>query len=182
MRFPAISGSSAAEISMKWLQMTEFVALDAFDHRLLARVRRNNLEPARVTAEAVGLSESAVLRRLRRLRAEGVIVADVALIDPARVEPRIILHVMVEMNSQERGMMNAFQASMRASPEVQGCWDVTGPTDYLVTVAVRSMSEYEAFGIRELTPEKGVRSYQSMIVIREVVGFDPARADLSLQS
>jgi DNA-binding Lrp family transcriptional regulator len=159
--------------------MTEFATLDAFDHKLLARVRRDNLEPARVTAEAVGLSESAVLRRLRRLRAEGVIVADVSVIDPARVEPRIVLHVLVEMNTQERRIMNAFQDFMRASPEVQGCWDVTGPTDYLVTVAVRSMAEYEAFGIREMTPEKGVRAYQSMIVIREVVGFDPGRAVIS---
>ena len=40
------------------------------------------------------------------------------------------------------------------------------------------MAEYEAFGIRELAPEKGVRGFKSMIVIREVVGFDPARAVL----
>jgi len=159
--------------------MTEFVELDAFDHKLLERARRNNLEPARVTAEAVGLSESSVLRRLRRLRAERVIVADVAVVDPARVAPRIVLHVLVEMNTQERGMMNAFQAAMRASPEVQGCWDVTGETDYLLTVAVRSMAEYEAFGIREMVPEKGVRAYKSMIVIREVVGPDPSRAELA---
>jgi DNA-binding Lrp family transcriptional regulator len=159
--------------------MTEFIELDAFDHKLLERARRNNLEPARVTAEAVGLSESSVLRRLRRLRAERVIVADVAVVDPARVAPRIVLHVLVEMNTQERGMMNAFQAAMRASPEVQGCWDVTGETDYLLTVAVRSMAEYEAFGIREMVPEKGVRAYKSMIVIREVVGPDPSRAALA---
>lgn len=75
--------------------------------------------------------------------------------------------------------MNAFQAAMRASSEVQGCWDVTGPTDYLLTVAVRSMAEYEAFGIRELVPEKGVRAYQSMIVIREVVAVNPSRVVLS---
>ena len=158
--------------------MTDFVTLDDFDHKLLMRVRRNNLEPARVTAEAVGLSESAVLRRLRRLRAEGVIAADVAIIDPARVEPRIVLHVQVEMNTQDRKVMDAFQRAMKASPEVQGCWDVTGETDYLLTVAVRSMQDYEAFGIRELVPEKGVRGFKSMIVIREVVGFDPARAVL----
>ena len=163
---------------MKGHEMTNFVTLDDFDHRLLARVRRNNLEPARVTAEAVGLSESAVLRRLRRLRAEGVIAADVAVIDPARVEPRIVLHVQVEMNTQDRKVMEAFQHAMRASPEVQGAWDVTGETDYLLTVAVRSMQDYEAFGIRELIPEKGVRGFKSMIVIREVVGFDPARVAL----
>lgn len=108
--------------------MTEFVTLDVFDRKLLERARRNNLEPARVTAEAVGLSESAVLRRLRRLRAEGVIVADVAVVDPAR--------------------------------------------------AVPSMPAYEAFSIREFTPEAGVRTFKSMIVIREVVGFDPGRAML----
>lgn len=159
--------------------MTNFAELDAFDHKLLARVRRNNLEPARVTAEAVGLSESAVLRRMRRLRAEGVIAADVAIVDPARVEPRIVVHVLVEMNTQDRKKITAFQKSMRASPEVQGAWDVTGETDYLLTVAVRSMAEYETFGIREFSPEAGVKSFKSMIVIREVVGFDPARAKLT---
>lgn len=159
--------------------MTEFVTLDPFDHKLLDRVRRNTLEPARVTAEAVGLSESSVLRRLRRLRAEKVITADVAIVDPARVEPRILLHVLVEMTTQDRRLMEAFQAAMRASPEVQGCWDVTGETDYLLTVAVRSMAEYEAFGIREMIPAKGVRAFKSMIVIREVVGHDPGRAALS---
>lgn len=159
--------------------MTEFVTLDAFDRKLLERARRNNLEPARVTAEAVGLSESAVLRRLRRLRAEGVIVADVALVDPARVEPRIVLHVLVEMNTQDRKAMDAFQAAMRRSPEVQGCWDVTGETDYLITVAVPSMPAYEAFSIREFTLEAGVRTFKSMIVIREVVAVDPARRALA---
>ena len=178
MCFSAISGFSAPEIVLKDFIMTEFVALDAFDHKLLERVRRNNLEPARVTSEAVGLSESAVLRRLRRLRAEKVIVADVAVVDPARVEPRIVLHVLVEMNTQDRKIMGAFQAAMRASPEVQGCWDVTGETDYLLTVTVRSMAEYETFGIRELVPERGVRAFKSMIVIREVVGHDPARATI----
>lgn len=159
--------------------MTNFVTLDAFDHRLLERVRRNNLEPARVTAEAVGLSESAVLRRLRRLRAEGVIVADVAVIDPARVEPRIVLHVQVEMDSQKREATDAFKAAMARSPEVQAAWDVTGETDFLLNVAVRSMADYEAFCQRELTTEAHVRAFKSMITIREVVGFDPARQQLS---
>lgn len=158
--------------------MANFVDLDAFDHKLIDRARRNTLEPARVTAEAVGLSESSVLRRLRRLRAEGVITRDVAMVDPARVEPRIVLHVMIQMNTHERPKMEAFQRALRASSEVQGAWDVTGETDYLITVAVRSMADYEAFCLRELTTESGVESFQTMIVIREVVGFDPARAVL----
>lgn len=158
--------------------MTNFVTLDDFDHRILARVRRDTLEPARVTAEAVGLSESAVLRRLRRLRAEGVIVADVAVVDPARVEPRIVVHVSVRTHTEERRIIDALEAALRASPEVQAAWDVTGETDLMLLVSVRSMEEYSAFCRRELTTEAGVRAFQSMIVIRQVVAFDPARAVL----
>jgi len=158
--------------------MAKFVTLDAFDRKLLERVRRNNLEPARVTADAVGLSESSVLRRLRRLRAEGIIVADVAVVDPARVEPRIILHVLVEMAGQERRHTDAFKTAMARSPEVQAAWDVTGETDFLLNVAVPSMADYEAFCQRELTSEAHVKGFKSMITIREVVSFDPARRRL----
>lgn len=156
--------------------MTNFVTLDAFDRKLLARVRADNLEPARITAEAVGLSESAVLRRLRRLRAEGVIVRDVAVIDPARIEPRIVLHVVVKMISQDRAAADAFTDALKASPEVQAAWDVTGEWSFLLNVAVRSMADYEVFCRRELTTEAHVQAFQSMITIREVVGFDPSRA------
>ncbi len=158
--------------------MTEFVKLDSFDRKLIARARANNLEPARVTADAVGLSESAVLRRLRRLRAEGVIVRDVAVVDPGRIKPRIVIHVLVKMRDQDRAS-GAFKAAMRASPEVQAAWDVTGEWSFLLNVAVPTMEAYEAFGERELTDEAHVISYQSMVTIREIVAFDPSRAPLA---
>ena len=62
--------------------MPNSVALDRFDRALLAQVQVDNQLPARRLAERVGLSESAVLRRLRRLRREGVIVADVSVVHP----------------------------------------------------------------------------------------------------
>ena len=89
--------------------MTNFVKLDSFDRKLIARARADNLEPARITAEAVGLSESAVLRRMRRLRSEGVIVRDMAVVDPARIAPHIVIHVLVKMMSQDREAGRAFK-------------------------------------------------------------------------
>jgi len=159
--------------------MTEFVKLDSFDRKLIARARANNLEPARVTAEAVGLSESAVLRRMRRLRAEGVIVRDVALVDPGRIAPHMTVHVLVRIPSRDRAATKAFKAAMQASPEVQGAWDVTGEWDYLLNVAVPTMAAYEAFCDRELGETSGIEDFQSMITIREVVAFDPSKASLA---
>ena len=55
--------------------MRKMIDLDRFDRRLIELVCEDNLQPARALADKVGLSISAVLRRLRRLRDEGVIVA-----------------------------------------------------------------------------------------------------------
>ena len=59
--------------------------LDSFDRKLLDRVQRNADLSAEAIGQEIGLSGSAVLRRLKRLKAAGVIQADVALVDPAKV-------------------------------------------------------------------------------------------------
>ena len=87
--------------------MQQTVTLDDFDRRLLDLVRRDNLQPARVLADRVGLSESAVSRRLRRLRDAGVIVADVAVIDEGRLERALTMHVLVEMEREGTAVLDA---------------------------------------------------------------------------
>ncbi|MEO7168926.1 MAG: Lrp/AsnC family transcriptional regulator, partial [Sphingomonas sp.] len=59
--------------------------LDRFDRKLLQIVQREGDLTADVLADRIGLSASAVLRRLKRLRQDGVITANVMLVDPAKV-------------------------------------------------------------------------------------------------
>ncbi len=157
--------------------MTENVDLDGFDRRIIAVVRRNNLEPARMIAERVGLSESAVLRRLRRLRAIGVIVADIAVIDPARLKPAITIHVLVELHHSNLRVEQAFGLKMQRQPEVVAAWNVTGRTDFLLIVAVASIEEYQRFSDDILAADDDVRMFETLVSLREIVRFDPLRAD-----
>jgi Lrp/AsnC family leucine-responsive transcriptional regulator len=157
--------------------MTKSADLDVFDHRIIAVVRRNNLEPARTIAEGVGLSESAVLRRLRRLRAIGVIVADVAVIDPARLKPPITLHVLVGLHQSNLRAEQAFALKMQRQPEVVAAWNVTGRTDFLLIVAVASIEEYQRFSDEILAADEDVRMFETLVSLREIVRFDPLRAD-----
>ncbi|HZU62899.1 MAG TPA: Lrp/AsnC family transcriptional regulator [Novosphingobium sp.] len=158
--------------------MAETVTLDPFDRRIIEIVRRHNLEPARAIAEAVGLSESAVLRRLRRLRAAGVIVADVALIDPARLAPSITIHVLVELNQTGLRMEQAFARKLEGRAEVVGAWNVTGRTDFLLTVAVPSIEAYQRFSDEVLASDDNVRGFETLVSLREIVRHDPLRAGL----
>lgn len=157
--------------------MTENADLDSFDYRIIDSVRRNNLEPARTIADRVGLSESAVLRRLRRLRSIGVIVADVALIDPARLRPSITIHVLVELHQSNLRAEHAFTNRIQQRSEVIGAWNVTGKTDFLLIVAVASIEEYQQFSDEVLAASEDVRMFETLVSLREIVRFDPSRAN-----
>jgi len=156
--------------------VVETVDLDHFDQRIIAIVRRHNLEPARSIAQTVGLSESAVLRRLRRLRASGVIMADVALIDPARLAPSITIHVLVDLNQSGLRQEQAFAAKLEQRPEVIGAWNVTGRADFLLTVTVPSFAAYQRFSDDVLASDENVRGFETLVSLREIVRSDPLRA------
>jgi Lrp/AsnC family leucine-responsive transcriptional regulator len=167
---------SMTETGTIWKQMMDSIDLDDFDRRILAIVRRDNLRPARLIADQVGLSESAVLRRLRRLRSSGVIVADVALIDPARLSSSIIIHVLVVLNQSGIKAEQAFARKLQAQPEVIAAWNVTGRTDFLLTVSVPSIEAYQRFADDILASDDNIRTFETLVSLREIVRFDPLRA------
>lgn len=160
--------------------MRKIPDLDRFDLRLLERVRRNNLEPARVLAEKVGLSISAVLRRLRRLRDEQVIVADVAVVNPRLTGSALTIHVLVRLGEPGRRARDSFAESLKSYPQITGAWEVTGDDDYLLKIQVGSMGEYDAFIREALNDDKGVLSFKTLITISTLIHDDPSMRPLIL--
>lgn len=158
--------------------MRKIPDLDRFDRRLLALVREDNLQPARILADKVGLSLSAVLRRLRRLREEKVIVADIAVVDPALTGSALTMHVLVQMQQAGPQTMDNFAREIAHHPEITGAWDVTGDDDFLLKVQVGTMEAYDRFTRRALGEDKGVHSFTTMIAIRNIIENDIARRPL----
>lgn len=154
------------------------IDLDDFDRRLLALVREDNLQPARILADKVGLSLSAVLRRLRRLRDEKVIVADIAVVDPALTGSALTMHVLVQMQQAGPQTMDGFAREIVRHPEITGAWDVTGDDDFLLKVQVGTMEDYDRFTRRALGEDKGVHSFKTLITIRHIVENEAARRPL----
>lgn len=152
--------------------MAKKVDLDDFDRRLIALVRRDNLEPARMLADKVGLSISAVLRRLKRLRDEKVIVADIAVINPELTGSALTMHVLVRMREAGRRSMDEFARQIVRYKEVTGAWEVTGEDDFVLKVQVGTMEDYDAFTRLALGDEQGVLAFKTHIAIRAIVQDD----------
>jgi Lrp/AsnC family transcriptional regulator, leucine-responsive regulatory protein len=148
--------------------MTEIV-LDSFDHVLLDVVRRNNLTPAREIAKRVGLSESAVLRRLRRLRKTGVIVRDIAVVRPASLGRLLTVIVLVSLVREGLIQIEKFSAVIRSRSEVVNTWYVTGEADFVVVLQLKDMSHYELFTHEVFLSDPNVASFKTMVSMRDVM-------------
>jgi DNA-binding Lrp family transcriptional regulator len=150
--------------------MTKTATLDDFDRALLAVVQKNNLLPAREMARIVGLSESAVLRRLKRLRREKVIVADIAVVRAGAVGLPLMVHVLVSLEREKAADLDAFIRKLRTRPEVRHASYVTGDADFALVLHLAGMDDYEAFTREVFHADKNVKSFRTLVVIREVAG------------
>ena len=147
--------------------------IDAFDRKLLQLVQRDNRLTAAELGERVGLSASAAHRRLARLRTEGVIEADIAVIDPRAVGRQITMIVTVTLEREHSDVVSQFKRAARETLEIMQCYYVTGSVDFVIMLTATSMESYDAFVERFLFSNRNVRRFETMVVMDRVkVGFD----------
>ncbi|MCV6612960.1 MAG: Lrp/AsnC family transcriptional regulator [Amphritea sp.] len=140
--------------------------LDRIDRHILNLLQRDNRISNQALAEQVGLSPPACLRRVRKLREEGVIMADVALIDP-RIAGRFInIIVEVEMVRDQLDIYAAFKRKMDRAPEVTQCYQVTGEVDFLLVLMVEDMEAYENFTREYLSTDPHLQKFRTLISLR----------------
>lgn len=142
-------------------------SLDGFDRQLLELLQDDALATAERLAERVPLSASAIARRVRRLRAERWVRADVALLAPALTEARLRALVLVQAreHAEERGLA-ALRERLCAAPEVQLLLDVSGSHDLALLVSARDMADFNALTDRLLERDPAVHRYETSFVKR----------------
>ncbi|AYB29658.1 MAG TPA: Lrp/AsnC family transcriptional regulator [Chryseolinea sp.] len=146
--------------------------LDEFDKKLLRLLQRNNKTTADELGEAVGLSPSAVQRRLKRLRDEKVIEADVSIVSPQVAGIGITCVVDIVLQDGNSRALEKFKTTMRKCPEVMQCYFVTGTYDFVILVNAKDMQHYEAFSKKWLMDNNNVKHFYTHVVMDKVkVGY-----------
>ncbi|HEV2507639.1 MAG TPA: Lrp/AsnC family transcriptional regulator [Mesorhizobium sp.] len=146
--------------------------LDDLDRRILATLQKDNRLSFAELAERVSSSAASCMRRVRRLREDGVIVADIALVDPQAVGRSLTAVVNVELESERLDLIDAFKREMRSAPEVTQCYMVTGDADFVVIVMVEDVAAFETFTRERLYANPNIRKFRTMIML-DRVKFEP---------
>jgi len=142
--------------------------LDAFDRAILAILQEDNSVPQRLIGERVNLSAPAVQRRIRRMEAQGIIRANVAVVDPAALGHPITIFVEVELVSETAPDIDAAKSAFLAASEVQQCYYVTGEVDFMLIVLVPSMAAYEALTRKLFFANPNIRKFRSFVAMDRV--------------
>ena len=146
----------------------ELATLDAIDRHLLRLLQKNNRRRLRDLAEELGISAPTCMRRMRRLQSTGVIRAHAALLNPGRIGFAVKAFIEVTLVNAGGNDMAAFERQMSRCPEVTQCSELAGAVDYLLTVQVREMEEFSAFTRARLADDRRIRSYRSLLVLRQL--------------
>ena len=152
--------------------MSTIHPIDKLDRAILRRLQANGRETYDVIGEQVGLSPSAVLRRVKRLEDAGVIDRYVALVQPETVGLGLTAYLNVRLEkyteTSKRKPMDIFRASVQTWPEVVECVSLTGEMDYLLRVVVADMAHYSRFIMDTLLKHPSVQDCKTSFVLDRV--------------
>jgi Lrp/AsnC family leucine-responsive transcriptional regulator len=146
--------------------------LDHFDRKILDLVQRDNRLTSDAIGERVGLSATAVQRRLKRLRQSRAIEADVSIVSPKVVGQALQMILMVSLERERADIIDRFKRSIRAAPEIMNGYFVTGEADFVLVITARNMEDYEAFTQRFFYGNPDIKGFKTIVVVDRVkVGF-----------
>lgn len=139
--------------------------LDSFDRKLLALVQRDADLTAEALAGQVGLSASAVLRRLKRLRTDGVIIAQTAVVDPLKLGKPTFFLTALEIERERPEHIARLRHWLAHEEQVQQVYYVTGTADFVLVIVAPDVVAYDALMNRLMCDNPNVRRFTTNVAL-----------------
>ena len=138
------------------------------DRRILRILQSDGRITNQELAARCGMSPSACLERMRRLRAQGYILGYSAQLDPQKIGRPLLIFIEVLLDRTTGDIFRKFDEAVRLRPEILECHMVAGGFDYLLKVRMADMAAYRSFLADTLVEMPGVRETRTYPVMEEV--------------
>lgn len=136
--------------------------LDKADRAILRIVQGDNQTTHAAIGEHIGLSTSAVRRRLAALRDNGYILKDVSILRPDTFGVTLIVHISFGEDTPEG--YNNFDTHIANLPNVKQSYHVSGPTDYILIVQGPNLQWYEAWAKDNIMTLPSIKRHDTSVV------------------
>ncbi len=154
-------------------QFGKEVMLDNLDKKILTVLQRDASLPLEKIAAEVGSSKSPVWNRIRKMKESGVIMREVAIVDPEKIGQQETFFVQIQTDQHSSEWLAEFTRVVNDMPEIQEVHRLAGQIDYLLKVRVGSTKQFDTFYKRFVSRLSlfNVNSSLSMERIKETTAF-----------
>ncbi len=142
------------------------VELDAVDWRLLDLLQTDASLTNQALAAAAHVSPATALRRVKRLRDEGVIERTTVLLAPVFGGRGLQVLCEVTLDRQGAEHLDAFEARAVNEAAVQQCWRVSPGPDFVLVVWAADMPAFHALAQALFTQDANVRNVKSFFAVK----------------
>lgn len=139
--------------------------LDNTDIKILRELQKNGKMTTKELASRVGLSQSPVFERQRKLEQEGFIRGYVALVSPEKTGNNITVWCNIKLKKHAQDMGMDFMDKIVGYDQVLECYNTSGDYDFMIKIMVQNMAEYQDFVLNKLGTIDSIGSLDSIFVL-----------------
>jgi Lrp/AsnC family transcriptional regulator len=142
--------------------------MDSIDRKLLSLLQDDAAMPLQDIAARVGLSVNPCWRRIKRMEADGIIRARVAVLDPEKLGLNVTVFVRIKIREHTSEWVKRFAAAMRSIPEIAECHRMGGDIDYLLKVIVADIAAYDRVYKELITRVPGLADVSALFSMERI--------------
>ena len=146
-------------------ESTSHTALDQKDLAILKLLQHNARITVKEISDKVNLSTTPVFERIRWMEKSGVIKQYATLVDPAKLNKRLMVIVYVSLKQHNKTAGSKFVRAINDMTEVLECYSISGEFDFMLKVAVEDMNAYYDFHVNRLSELENIGNVQSVFVM-----------------
>ncbi|MBW2185208.1 MAG: AsnC family transcriptional regulator [Desulfuromonadales bacterium C00003068] len=139
--------------------------MDAIDGKIVEILQHDASLTNIELSERVNLSPSSCLRRVQRLKDQGVLVKTVALADPDKLNRGLMAIVDVTLERHGADARQIFIDKLILEPAVGQAYGVTGETDIVLIMNLTDMKEYRDICDRLFTHDANIVKFRTLFAM-----------------
>lgn len=142
--------------------------IDDFDRKILGLVQVDCQMKAEAIGDLVGLSASAVQRRLKRMRETGIITAEIAVVDRKAVGNPMTFIAGMEIERENYDALSKFRLWLAKQEHIQQVYYVTGSVDLVVIITARDVEQYDEITANLMSENPQIKRIHTNVVLKDV--------------
>ncbi|HHI00394.1 MAG: Lrp/AsnC family transcriptional regulator [Thermococcus sp.] len=136
--------------------------LDEIDKEILRVLQKNSRTPLREISKRVGLAESTVYERIKKLKERGIIKKFTIILDPESLGFHLLAFILIKAKA---GKYAEVAEKLISYPEIVEIYETTGDYDMILKIRTRSSEELNDF-LDKIGEIEGVVATHTMVVLK----------------